>query len=251
MTNSQKNEASALREYEKPNKFLKDIVDLAAKEDPDILPADSDSEFLDNHADELTLQLIVDTKPHTPDLTLWYSGVSAGGWTEARRYDVTATRYKHLAKVFLEGEDYIYPIAPVGRGEDALFSFGFDFTDVNIDNPCELADIVARLYKKTKEFAILLKNNPNISIGDLRPLPKEAPAFEGFCHDLYSVLAKGAIRGLAPLPAPPGKCAWENDEYTLEMTIPLKGDVFLLNLSCFYLSGIFAWLSTSIDMEHP
>lgn len=234
-----KNENVAIKEYGQANKFLKDTIDLAASKDSDILPADSDSYFSseDNDIFQLALYLSADVKPHMPDLTLRYSRDDLLALSKAPRYAMNQDKFKILAKIFLEDDEDIGLYSVDGRGEDATYTFFAQFPDVDIDSVAEPAKLIDGLYIKTKQFSQLIKDKPNLSIGDLRPLPEEAGIFENFSHNLYLELAAGAINGLNPLPMHTEKAAWGKDEATIEMTIPLAGNVFLLGLTCFHQSG--------------
>lgn len=225
----------AQEKYNNINDFLKAVLAQASMAESDIKGMDSDGYFqsIEDDIYQLTMFLEPETNARSPELVLWCSQEGIGAWTETHRHGLPITKCKNLAKAFLEEDEQIYLSSTEGRGEEGTFSFAFDYNEqLDFAKPEIIADKLGHLYRKTREFANLIKNNPDLSINDIKPVPEEYQPFADFVKKLYAILAAGAIKNLEVMPMLSDKMAWSSDSKYVEMNIPLKGDVFLLRIYC-------------------
>lgn len=226
------------KEYAAFNNFIKGIVSHAAESKPAIVAPDGDNNCYFSPNDEycLTLDFEAVTKPHHPQLAIsFYPDENTFVILSiANRHGLKKTACETLATAFLEDEEGIEFLSADGRGEEADFTFYMSLEisreSLSSQNSAKIAAAVARLYKKTEEFAKLVKENPAISLNDIKPIPAECQSFEDFWPLLYKELTANTIKGLTALPIGRQKLVWSQEKNFLEMSFPIEGDIFLLKL---------------------
>lgn len=234
---AEENGDMAYKEYDAANGFFKAAMEFARQTEPGIAAVTEDSFFGSDNTGSTNLFLGLDAAKDMPGITL---AMDLEGnvtvWAEGDRQGMALKRFENLANAFLSDEDEIGLLGGQGKGSDATFEFciGLDFSreDIARQGPRFLADKIVAVFRKTKEFSNLIKANPDLTINDLRPVPQEFLAFENFGKELYAALAEGAVKGIDPMPMLSDRMAWGKDMYTLEMSFPLAGPVFLLKVSC-------------------